>query len=246
MKKLCVISILIITSLFTYCKKHGNNTAPLNIGKVAIKIAYKVDVSPLIFDTIKYYNAADNDFSVEKLQYYISKIRLYKAGKVCYSGNDAIYCDARRDGISAFSFTPPQGLEPGTYDSITFYIGIDSAQNITNGLPQTLDNIGMGWPDAMGGGYHFLKLEGHWNNNGAISGYAIHIGQNGFQVHATVPYLFTVPATGDVNLNITMNVNEWFRNPSVYDLKLDGVFTMGDTLLMKKLCTNGTDVFYCY
>ena len=43
---------------------------------------------------------------------------------------------------------------------------------------------------------------------------------------------------------MTMNVNEWFKNPNIYNFNTDGVFTMGDTILMKKLLQNGADVFY--
>ena len=37
----------------------------------------------------------------------------------------------------------------------------------------------MAWPDVMGGGYHFLKLEGHYKKDSLLAGYAMHIGQNG-------------------------------------------------------------------
>jgi hypothetical protein len=46
-------------------------------------------------------------------------------------------------------------------------------------LSTTLDNLNMAWPTAMGGGYHFLKMEGHYLDSlNTNQGYAIHIGKN--------------------------------------------------------------------
>ena len=102
----------------------------------------------------------------------------------------------------------------------------------------------MAWPDVMGGGYHFLKLEGHYKKDSLLAGYAMHIGQNGFRVSVGLHCNLILPQNGDADFNMTMNVNEWFKNPNIYNFNTDGVFTMGDTILMKKLLQNGADVFY--
>ncbi len=243
-RQYAILSVLSLILIFS-CKKKDNPVGT-NYGKVNIKISYRVDTKPLAFDTMIYVNQAGNSYAIERLQYYLSKFRFYKAGKLCYTTNDVVFFDARKDTTASFSINFTQGIESGKYDSITFYIGLDTPYNTSNSLPATLENIGMGWPDVMGGGYHFIKLEGHWNDNGVLSGFAAHIGQNGYQAHVSVPYSYTVPINGNTDLSLAMNINEWFRGPYTYHFKTDGSFTMGDTILMKKLATNGADVFYKY
>jgi hypothetical protein len=251
MKPMVANKLLIIPAVFMAfsmisCSMHHSNDTVNASCRINLSIAHKVDGRALVFDSITFFNEASNEFSIERLQYYLGSFKLYKGGKLCYSGSDICYVDARNNNPAQLQIIPAKGLEIGTYDSITFCIGPSPAQNISNSLPSTMENIAMGWPDEMDGGYHFLKLEGHWLDNGTVEGYAMHLGQNGFQVHVSVPVTVTVQSTGDISLGLTMNINEWFRNPDVYDLSTDGVFTMGDTTLMRKLAANGTDVFYSY
>ncbi|MFI5195734.1 MAG: MbnP family protein [Chitinophagales bacterium] len=226
----------------TSCTKPVSIT--VNHGKIVVKVFHQVDGAPLIFDTVAYTNAAQNVYSVEKLQYYLSGIKIYKNKILRYSGSDVILVDARKDSVTSFTITPASGLETGVYDSIAFRIGVDSALNTPFGLPQTLDNLDMAWPDAMGGGYHFLKLEGHYKNDSLLAGYAMHIGGNGFLVKGGFHCALNIAATGDAELKMIMNVNEWFRNPDNYDFNTDGVFSMGNMALMQKLSQNGADVFF--
>ena len=44
---------------------------------------------------------------------------------------------------------PFDGLPYGAYRSLTFYIGLDSAHNVTGALPHTVDNENMAWPALM-------------------------------------------------------------------------------------------------
>ena len=100
----------------------------------------------------------------------------------------------------------------------------------------------MGWPDMMGGGYHFLKLEGHWMDTGGQLGYAMHIGKNGFLVKAGTKASLQVLGGKTINRKLMMNINEWFAHPNTYNLATDGVYSMGNAPLMKKLSENGSDV----
>jgi len=39
-----------------------------------------------------------------------------------------------------------------------------------------------------------------------------------------------------------MNMNEWFKNPAVYDFNMDGNYSMSSMMAMEKLMMNGADV----
>lgn len=41
-----------------------------------------------------------------------------------------------------------------------------------------------------------------------------------------------------------MNLNEWFRNPFIYDFNIDGNYSMGSSAAMAKLKANGVDIFH--
>jgi len=241
MRTLVLLSGMAVLLSVAACHKSNNDT---NHGQLKFSVSHKVDGATVVFDTITYTNAAGNNYGIEKLQYYISNICLYQKGKLCYSFPDIVYIDASIDSLCSFSITPSSGLKTGTYDSIALMVGIDAAHNTSNYLPASLANLDMGWPDAMGGGYHFFKMEGHWLDAGTSTGYAMHIGMNGFQINAGFPCSITVASSGDPALSFSMNVNKWFSGAYTYNFATDGYFSMGDSTMMKKLSTNGATAFY--
>ncbi|MEO7080154.1 MAG: MbnP family protein, partial [Flavobacteriales bacterium] len=120
-------------------------------------------------------------------------------------------------------------------------LGLTPTLNVTGGLPNTMDNINMAWPDPMGGGYHFIKFEGHFTTGGTSSGYAMHIGKNDFLPHCDLPQAFTITGSGG-KLLLTFNLNEVFRTPNTYDLAA-GNYSMGNMGLMTQLKENCANAF---
>ena len=106
-------------------------------GKINVTVNHLVDGAPLVFDTVVYINAAQNQYGVEKLQYYISNIKLYKNKSLSYSDDNVFLLDARVDSTLTFSFTPASVLTPGTYDSMAFIIGL--APNLNNCLSASVE-----------------------------------------------------------------------------------------------------------
>lgn len=223
----------------TSCRKEKENVIPTPAtGDVSLTVEYNVDGMPLRFDSLMYTNAAGNKFSVTKVHYYLSRFKFYAGGQVKYTSDTIIYADGKKPLSFRFS-----DLQATGYDSVSFHIGLDEAQNISNSLPATTENVNMGWPDMMGGGYHFLKLEGHWEDTAGTLGYAMHIGNNGYLVRAGAKKNFTVKGGETLNMVMSMDIAEWFANPNTYDLAKDGLYSMGNAPLMKKLSENGIDVF---
>lgn len=131
----------------------------------------------------------------------------------------------------------------GNYIGISFNIGLDSAQNISDGLPATTDNVNMKWPNPMGGGYHFLKLEGYYKDTTATPGYAMHLGTNSCLVPIKLFKPINVTTDSKIPLGLVMNINEWYKNPTTFDFNKDGNYIMGNAAAMKKITDNGRDVF---
>jgi hypothetical protein len=177
--------------------------------------------------------------SVTRLQYYISEITFYYADSSKIILDDIHYLSFNDSATNHFSCKLPKG----NYIAVRFNIGLDSVHNKTGALPSTSDNINMAWPDMMGGGYHFLKMEGYYKDNTGRFGYAVHLGKNSHLVKiALLKKSFSIEGN-TVSLDLGMNIAEWFKNPAVYDFNIDGNFTMNNDSAMIKIATNGSDVF---
>ncbi len=223
------------------CKKDTTtNPTPLPVEKIFnFKIGYNVDGVPLQFDTMMYQNSAGNQFSINKIHYYLSGFKFIAANGNFTSSDTIIYLEAGSGSPNHFQI---KGLEFGNYSSISFYIGLDSTSNITGNLPNTVANLNMAWPELMGGGYHFMKFEGNFLNQGTSYGFAMHLGKNPHLVTINIQRSIIIHNPVD-SISLNMNINEWFKNPNIYDFNTDGNYSMGSDAAMLKLSQNGTDVF---
>ncbi|MCW5909141.1 MAG: hypothetical protein KIS94_14845 [Chitinophagales bacterium] len=227
-KVLLIVPVWLVAAMG--CKKNeGKND-------LQIQLNYKIDNLPLKFDTLLYHCEAGYNYEVTRLHYYLSGFVFTMTDGTMYNHNQVYYVDARQVSTNTISLP---SFPKGICNKLSFYIGIDSLKNKTDSLPATFDNINMGWPDAMGGGYHFVKLEGHYLDSAVSKGFAMHIGKNQF----LVPVEINNPTITSGKLSLTMNINEWFRNPYLYDFKLHGSYSMNSDSAMQLLSANGKDVF---
>ena len=238
----CIVMLTFLV-LFSACKKDTESVTQSAVptGSLTLNLTHKIDNGSLTYDTIKYQNAAGNKFSVTRLFYYISGVKLYKADDTYSIVQQANYVDAS-NANSTFTLT---NVPTGSYTNISFYIGIDTVHNLTGTLPETMENINMAWPPEMGGGYHFMKLEGHYlDGNNVERGYTMHLGTSAALVsHNKLPVSLTINANQTSSLNLQMDINEWFTHPYNYNFNTDGNYTRGNVPLMQLISNNGKDVF---
>ena len=102
----------------------------------------------------------------------------------------------------------------------------------------------MEWPVPMGGGYHYAKIEGQYIT--ADNYFNFHSGMlNGtpYEVHVDLKnQAFTV--SGDsLHLNLQMEIQNWFTNPTNWDFTYWGGGIMGNPDAQKTMQGNGVDVF---
>jgi len=123
---------------------------------ITIHISHRVGNAPLRLDTSVYENALQQPFALTAVKYYVSAIRIHCEGNSDYVSNKFFLVDAS-DSTSTTITLPRVPL--GTYRSISFTIGVDSAHNSSGTQEGALDPIrGMFW--AWNTGYIFLKVEG--------------------------------------------------------------------------------------
>lgn len=240
------ISLFLSITFFFFtnisCKKEELPKINVELPEQGVKLSvnYKVDQSDLSFNQFKYFNEAGYQYSVTKLQYYLSDIYLLRDDGSKLFLLSYHYFDA---AILETNSLVLKDLPEGNYKGLLMNIGLIPSLNISEQLPVTSENINMQWPVPMGGGYHFIKLEGQYKDSTGTHGFAMHTGGNSCLVPITLYHPIAIKYDSITPVELKMNINEWFRNPAVYDFNKDGNMIMGNGPLMLKFASNGTDVF---
>lgn len=234
-------ALLVLIALFS-CKKDDvtpsdNPSGGTDVEK-AITFNFKAQVnqsSDYMNKGMIFQNAFGNQFGITKLRYLISDIVLHKTDGTSYVIEGYHYIDM--DDLSTISFTPSEKITSGTYESVELVFGFTPENNISFQYPE-LNQIGWNWPDAIGGGYHFMQLEGNYiNENNETTAYLTHLGPTIDQttsetinndVRVVLPKTFTVSkGATQVSVDIEMNIDQWYDNPNTIDLNVFGAAIMG-------------------
>lgn len=242
------LKALLFLALIVLCSASGCNDdttpepePPQNI-QLTFNLQHFVGASPVEFDQLKYTNAYGNAYSVLTLKYFISDIKFEKAdgsGKIILDIEQ--YIDATNAQTTTFTIA---GNFPNVeYSSISFVFGLTEEKNITGAFPNPPES-NMEWPIPMGGGYHYMKLEGKLDSASMIKNYQAHTGAS-----MGTPYYIDVvlpnsefEASGNKTINIGMDINLWWADPNTLDLNNMSA-VMGNQAMQQKLKDNGNDVF---
>ena len=209
------------------------------MGRVTLRFEHVVDGAVLELETGSYTNAAGNRYSVTHLEYILTEISLADAegGSVDIAGRHYINESCR--GSKLLSADVPGG----SYSALRFRFGIAGEANVTGGLPNQTAYNNMAWPDNMGGGYHYMRLEGIYDDGGEVASFLSHTGPAGgedFSFPVELPIPLEVDA-GRWEVAVAMDVNSWFDEP-VYDFTGAGAI-MGNAEAQVLHRDNGADVF---
>lgn len=230
-------------------------------GSLVLYFSHQVDNNPIDFDTIIYINEAGNEYMVNEIQYFISDVTLYKNGdkKVINEWEDIHYVDSDIPETQEWNILDK--IEIGEYDSIAFTFGINEEKN-QSFMYVNPPERDMFWPEFLGGGYHYLKLNGKWKNlEGVIYPFDFHLGigqiysggitsidsieaftQNYFTV--SLPNSsFQVTENDTKEINLIMHVENWFKSPHTYDHNIWGSYIMQNQEAMQTAKENGKNVF---
>jgi len=245
-KLLSIIGLLCVMLLIASCKKDETKYAP-----VAFVFEHSVDGISLQKGEMKYTNLAGNVYEVDELQYFISEISLMSSSgkQVSVTSDSAIHYIDLAIPSSAY-WVPSDRIPVEEYDSISFIFGISESKNKT-GLFVNPPQRDMFWPDMMGGGYHYMKMNGRWKAPGdIIRPFNFHLGigmgemgkfyQNFFRV--TLPLKFDANEVSN-RVYIVMNIEKWFQSPNLWDWNVIGGQIMQNQAAMHKACENGAHVF---
>ncbi len=233
-----------ITLLAAGCKK------PMTYGRLDVETDYSINQQALITDSLCFVNEAENHFLINEIQWFVSRIELHSVnGDWVEYAQDAHYIDT---DIPESQTLRGKSIPDGHYTSLRFTFGLDETDNQT-GIFSDPPESNMFWPENLGGGYHYMKLNGKYvGSDNQLKPLAVHlgIGQNDdcsqfYQNYFTVelPIDFDVLENAKNQLDLTMVIDNWFRNPNLYDFNKFGSAIMQNQTAQRLLSGNGKDVF---
>ena len=234
------IQTLFITSLiimtFSSCEKPNQTDLTINFTQT-------VDAEELTTNSMIYSNSAGENYDVRTLKYLISDITLHAE-----NGNEIILSDIHFIDISeesTFSFTV-EDLPNNNYTSISYKMGLDTIKNTNNLHINESYHSAMAWPETNGGGYHYMKLEGAYNNDSTF--YNTHTGGTmggDYSFNNVDNISLTIDDDlGDVSININMDINNWYNSPNQIDFSSYGMGIMMNMMMQMDIKMNGIrDVF---
>ncbi len=257
-----IIFILLTPFVFFSCSEDDDEKPTTeNTGKIALQFIHQVNGRPLIADSMMYTNAAGNHYLITEVQYFISDLKLHRNNAediLIDDWQDIWYVD--NDIPSTQIWNISDKIPVGNYDSISFTFGISEEKN------QSLMFINpperdMFWPEFLGGGYHYLKLNGKWQNDGMDKNrpFEFHLGigqiykndsayvpdiigfvQNHFRVKLPINDL-EIETDKSLQLKLIMEIQNWFQNPFIYNHADYAQNTMQSQEAMHKGCMNGKE-----
>lgn len=237
-----VVPALLAVSLFSCGKK--DDPAPAGNGSVKIEVFNNVGSSELNLNNQWYVNQHGDSFKVSKFNYYISNIKLN--GTNTYTESESYHLVQQSEAASRsinFSDVPQ-----GSYNSITFTIGVDSIRNISGAQTGALDPAnGMFW--TWNTGYIMLKFEGTspkstQPNNDLIFHAGGFSGANSVVRTVTVnfPSAITVASSGTNHIHLVADVLALFKSPNIVDFTAESLMnTPGENA--KKFADNYANMF---
>jgi hypothetical protein len=254
--------ILLVLLLIASCKKEDDPPQEVVGGHITLEVHHKINGQELIKNQWLYVNMAGNSYQVTDVMYFISDICFYKTGgtyTMIRNQKEIFYINDEEP--STMSIALSDLIPPGSYDSVSFIFGIDSVKNKSNRFVNPPEVI-MAWPEVLGGGYHYMMINGKWKDtSGLEQPYNLHLGigqlyhgttyhtdsiyayvQNYFRV--TLPESsFSINKNESLTFRLTMNLDRWFSTPHVFDLNYWGGAIMQNQAAMQVLKENGPFVF---
>jgi hypothetical protein len=223
-KNLAIFILAIVFSIFYACKKKEAVPEPEPVEAPTtgiLRIVYENYVDDVPFKVNqKFVNPKADTFSLTKFNYYISNIVVTKTDNSTYTEPESYHLIDTNKYSGIINLTVPNG----SYKSISFMIGVDSARNTSGAQEGALSPTrNMFW--TWSSGYIMMKIEGTAPKSGAPNKtIEYHIG--GFGGVNKTQRNFNLGfggATANVNSStacfvyLKTDVNEFFKTPTLID-----------------------------
>jgi hypothetical protein len=200
------------------------------------------------FNILQYTNENGDLLSIERLRYVISDITFTS------NSNEDIILDTYHlvdlSDPNSLYYDLEVNIPSGAY-SVSLTFGLDNEDNSENYLD--LNSASFNVPEMMGGGYHYMQFDGKFLNTSSE--------EQGFNYHAiravdnagtdpTFPQdtfftveLGTIFISNTTEIEVNMDIAEWFKNPNSWDLNQYNQTLMPNSAAQIMMFENGQSVF---
>jgi len=244
------LALLFTTSLLINCSDSSNDTATAS-SLVNFNFTHRwesqvIDNTSLNNTTVT--NANGEVMNFTRLRYLISRIELVNTNGAVISFDGYKFTDLA--DTNTYNFSADRLVTSGEY-TLRFVWGFNEEDNV-DGAYADLNSASWNWPQMLGGGYHFLQFDGNYNvNTTAPSPYNFHNGTarvstnpNTFEQNfATIEITTPITITRNSDIEIVMDMAEFFRNPNTWDLNVLDTPLMPNYNAQKMMQANVSSVF---
>jgi hypothetical protein len=191
-------------------------------GKLNFKVNYSFDGQPIVFNSRKYINAANDTFTIAEIRHYFTNVTLVKANGDRVNLQNYHLMDANVANSRSITI---DNVPPGNYVGMTILLGVDSMKNHSGLQEGALDPAwSMFW--TWNTGYIFYRINGAVNNGKSYSfdiggdehAPYIELDLSSYKVKSKVP-----------SFELMLDANEMFQNPEVYSFEKDGYVIHSNT-----------------
>lgn len=218
-------------------------------GDLDIHVSHTFNDQPLVTDTCRYHNEAGESMMMNEIQWFISNILLKDEQGGTHPLEKIYYIDTNLPETQTLQAT---NIPCGKYVSMQFTFGLDENDNHTGRFVNPPES-NMFWPEPLGGGYHYMKLNAKFvDAEQQLVPVNVHLGigqnesltefyQNYFTVELPIDLTITEEKTGALHLD--MVIDNWFRNPHLYRFQDSPTHIMQNQAAQQIFKENGQDVF---
>jgi len=231
------------------CGDEATTMGPAPTGPVKLLLDHRVGSEPVVLHDIRYTNAAGNHYRIDDLRYYLSDVAFVRADGSQHATSAVHLRDEAVADTREWSF---DDVPYGDYTAVRFLFGLDDAHNRPDGLTVTTANLNMQWPAQLGGGYHYMQLDGAFDDGAVVDPWQAHVGRlqrenvdpQPLETHFEVELPLSLHVDGTVTtVQIQMDVNGWFAFPNLYDFATYGGMVMDNPVVQQALSENGPHAF---
>ena len=184
---------------------------------------------------------------IERLRYLISKVILTNSyGDEIEIGS---YKLVDLTDNNTLNYATNILVPPGTYTGISFVYGFNEEDNIDQAYLD-LNTASWNWPEMLGGGYHFMQLDGTFTSPTILSPLPFNyhngtarISDGVFEQNFIRVNVDGLSIDSNTTIDIQMNLAEWFKNPKTWDLNVLNTGLMGNYDAQREMNENGQSVF---
>ena len=222
MKRL--FSLCLFLLLLSCFEDKDDNLDITNLATPSFKFTQNWDGTDVTINdlgTTQFTNAHGETLNISNLRYLISKIVFENADGDIFLLNGYQLVNVSDPNTSLFS---PEGSLPEGLYTLKFVYGFNEMDNIDGAYPE-LNSASWNWPQMLGGGYHFLQMDGMYNVDSAIAApYNYHHGTAKLsdtefeQNFVNFEFNNSIFISSNTQIEIQFNLAELFKNPNLWDL----------------------------